>query len=78
MPFFSVAFCWYTAFGSTQFQRSAGYYVLITLLARGGVRACQLFRQFEAKAFQGPWDEEPVWKVYKVSSPLVKVSTGGF
>ena len=22
--------------------------------------------QFEAKAFQGPWDEEPVWKVYKV------------
>lgn len=23
--------------------------------------------QFEAKAFQGPWDEEPVWKIYKVS-----------
>ena len=22
--------------------------------------------KFEAKAFQGPWDEEPVWKVYKV------------
>ena len=22
--------------------------------------------QFEAKAFQGPWDEEPVWKLYKV------------
>lgn len=24
------------------------------------------FFQFEARAFQGPYDEEPVWKVYKV------------
>lgn len=27
-----------------------------------------LLLKFEAKAFQGPWDEEPIWKVYKVSS----------
>lgn len=28
-----------------------------------------LRRQFEARAFQGPWDEVPVWKMYKVRSP---------
>eukprot|EP00904_Undaria_pinnatifida_P001504 jgi/Undpi1/11354/HiC_scaffold_30.g13651.m1 len=28
-------------------------------------RSCTI--EFEAKAFQGPWDEEPVWKLYKGS-----------
>ncbi|CAN0152776.1 unnamed protein product, partial [Ascophyllum nodosum] len=26
-------------------------------------RTCTI--EFEARAFQGPWDEEPVWKLYK-------------
>ncbi|CAN0487830.1 unnamed protein product, partial [Ectocarpus sp. 12 AP-2014] len=34
-----------------------------TFRAHAWPRACTI--EFEAKAFQGPWDEEPVWKVYK-------------
>ncbi|CAN0428318.1 unnamed protein product [Ectocarpus sp. 12 AP-2014] len=37
-----------------------------TFRAHAWPRACTI--EFEAKAFQGPWDEEPVWKVYKVCS----------
>ncbi|CBJ31970.1 conserved unknown protein [Ectocarpus siliculosus] len=36
-----------------------------TFRAHAWPRACTI--EFEAKAFQGPWDEEPVWKVYKGS-----------
>lgn len=39
--------------------RSVGWPVAATV-------ALPITLQFEAKAFQGPWDEEPVWKVYKV------------
>ncbi|CAM9177162.1 unnamed protein product [Pylaiella littoralis] len=36
-----------------------------TFRAHAWPRACTI--EFEAKAFQGPWDEEPVWKIYKGS-----------